>query len=161
MFQALDSRMCEHAGERKNPCRLGEPSNQRDGPAAVPCRKIYGLVDAACGRAVLDQLLQIANARDLRETPLVDARLKAILERDHQLDAFERAQAELLEGGRSAERAAVRESFEQGFECVAVAAGALELPRLNPVTDRAALQFLVPSVRGSSDVGQIDHVRMR
>ena len=76
---------------------------------------------------MLDQLLEIANARDLRETPLVDARLKAILERDHQLDAFERAQAELLEGGRSAKRAAVRESFEQA-ECVRRRRGALELP---------------------------------
>src|SRR5687768_16098594 len=142
MFQAVDSRMCEQTGEWKNPSRLGEPSNQRDRPAAVPCRKIYGLVDRFCGRAVLDQLLEIANARDLRETPLVDARLKAILERDHQLDAFERAQAELLEGGRSAERAAVRESFEQGFVCVRRRRGGARTAGLNPVTDRAALQFL-------------------
>ena len=91
---------------------------------------------------MLDQLLEIANARDLRETPLVNACLKAILERDHQLDAFERAQAELLEGGRSAERAAVRESFEQGFECVRRRRGGARTAGLNPVTDRAALQFL-------------------
>ena len=89
MFEPLDPAVCEDASERKNPGGLRQATNQRHGPAAVPGRKIYGLVDRLCRRASLDQLFQVTDAGDFREASLIDSCLKAILERDHQLDALE------------------------------------------------------------------------
>ena len=68
------------------------------GQRAVPRREVDRLVDrrSAVGPCSTS-CLQIADARGFREPSLVDARLKPILERDHQLDAFERAESELLE----------------------------------------------------------------
>ena len=65
---------------------------------------------------VFHEPAEIGNARHLGEASFVEARLKAIFQRHHQLDALQRAQAQLVEGRRSAHRAAVRESREQRLE---------------------------------------------
>ena len=71
----------------------------RTGQRAVPRREVDRLVDlGVCGAACSTSALadRRASAR-LGEARLVDARLEPILERHHQLDALERAEAQLLE----------------------------------------------------------------
>ncbi len=91
-----------------------------------------------------DQLLQLRDACRLREAPFVQSCLEAILERDHQLDPLERAEAELLERGGAADVAPVREARDERFEGVAGAGRDGRFARSHPVAQGAALQLARP-----------------
>ena len=69
---ACDRRRISVTGQRR--FQVGKSTGSSTGSVVVPS---------------LDQLLQVADAGDLREASFVDPRLKAILERDHQLDSLE------------------------------------------------------------------------
>ncbi len=75
---------------------------------------------------------------------LVDPRLEPVLERDHQLDAFERAQPELLERRGAADVAAAGEPADQRFERVALRRRQRLSAGIDPVADGRALQLLRP-----------------
>ena len=61
---------------------------------------------------------QVVNAAGFGEARFVDGCLKSIFERDHQLDALERAQAELLESRGPADLAAARKPRHESLERV-------------------------------------------
>ena len=144
--------MREHARERQDPGRLRQPPDRAHGPArgsttgSRPARRpapSAGGCSTSCFRS--------RDAGRLANRAFVDARLKPILERHHQLDALERAQPELLERracrsrrarGRSARSALRRESPRSG------ATGAA--PECTHSRIAARFSFRVPSVRGSS-----------
>ena len=91
------------------------------------------------------------------ERAFVDARLERVLERDHQLDALERAEPELLERrlrreirrGRRTSRPARR-----ARRCRAARARGAAPPLCTQSRIAARFSLRVPSVRGSSGSGQ-------
>ncbi len=92
--------MREDARQRHDPRRLRQSPDETHRPGAVPRRKLDRLLDGVGRRRRFDEPLQIGHARHFGEASLVEARLKAILESHHQLDAFERAQAQFVERRR-------------------------------------------------------------
>ena len=85
--------------ERQNPESAGSRAGTR---APATSRFHAGKSTGSAGggvavRRLFDQRSQLPTVARLGERALVDARLKRVLERDHQLDAIERAQPELLE----------------------------------------------------------------
>ena len=85
------------AGARA-PATNGSTSGTRPDP--LTRRRLFG----ACSTSVFSW----PRSRAHRERALVDARFERVLERDHQLDALERAQPQLFERGRGRELRAAR-----------------------------------------------------
>ena len=119
---------------------------------------------ASAASRLLDQLLAARRCSRLGEPRLVDARLKAILERDHQLDALERAQAELLERRRRRSSvAAARESSRSALRASPpVGAAAAPAAGLHPVANRARVSASAcPRCAAARRSATPTHVRMR
>ena len=81
-------------------------------------------------------------------------RLKGIFERHHQLDALERAQAELVDRRGRREAATARVFFDERSECVGASN---HVPRraalFDPLTDGRAFQFARAFRAGQLGVG--------
>ena len=80
----------EHARERQDPCGLGQSADDARRPRPIPGGELHRLVCVvvACDRC-FDQALEIGDAGRLAEAPFVDACLKPIFERNHQLHPLE------------------------------------------------------------------------
>ena len=134
----------------------------RTGPAAVPRREVDRLLDGFGGRRRFDELLEIGDAGGLGEPRLVDPRLEPVFERDHQLDPFERRQAELLERGRAADVTAARVPADQRLERIALRHGQRLAAGLHPVANGRAVSACACLRCAAARVpGQTEIVRMR
>ena len=152
--------------ERQDPGRQAE----RGGPRAPASARFHdgkstGSASAlGCRPAAVDQRAQVrrASAR-AGERAFVDARLEAILERHHQLDALERAQPELLERRRSARdrRAPAYFAISAFSRSCRPHARRGVAPLRTQSRIAARFSFRVPSVRGSSGSGQTMRLRIR
>ena len=107
----------------------------------------------ARGNNVGDQRLEIPDGLCRREARFVHGDLKRLLEREHQLDALERAQSELIDRRRCGDRASRGEATDDcGARCgshLAAARGASPDEASHSFNSRR-LSLRVPSVRGSS-----------
>ena len=107
MLAALDAQVREHARERQDPGGLRQrggraaPARRGSTTGSRPARSTSACSRRRCRRSCSQLGERLRASANLR---FVDARLELILERDHQLDALERAQAQLLERRRAARR---------------------------------------------------------
>jgi len=98
VFAALDAQPREHSRQRQNPERQVHASDRPRSPRSRPRREIdrFCRWDIARLRP-FHQLPELPDVARFGKRSLVDAGLERVLERDHQLHAFERAQPELFE----------------------------------------------------------------
>ena len=158
MLAAFDAHPREQTRERQNPGRQAGPADRPRRPRSVPRRKIDRLGRRrVAGRApARPACAGCAMSRASANSALVDRRLKGVLERDHQLHAIERAQAQLLD--RRVRRQIRRgprtsRSARPGDRCLP-RRGAAWPPATTQSRTTARFSFRVPSVRGSSRSGQ-------
>ena len=97
------------ARQRQDPGRQADAADRARRPRPVPRREVDRLGRRRVARRrALDERAQLAEVARFGERAFVDARLKRVLERHHQLDALERAQPELLERRRRRQIVAAR-----------------------------------------------------
>ena len=146
MLAALDADPREDARERQDPRRQA----RRAGSRAPASERFHdgnstgsaggGVAGRAPARRALRSCADVARAG---ERAFVDARLERVLERHHQLDAFERAQPELLERRRRRRRRRARRTSRPARPAI-VGAGRTArraAAALHPVANRRALQL--------------------
>jgi hypothetical protein len=115
---------CKDARQRQNPRGEAHPPQDTNRPPPIPRGKINGLADGVVERGrPAHQRFQIREAAGLGERRFIDRGLERVLERYHQLDTFERAQAKLVDRGISPQPSAARVSGEYGLERVAASGG--------------------------------------
>ena len=86
---------------------------RRTGQVRFHDGKSTGSATSACCRRGREERAQLVERLRAGELRFVDARLKLILERHHQLDALERAQPEPFDRGAAIERAPAGKFREQ------------------------------------------------
>ena len=108
VLAAVDPNPREQAGDRQDPGRQAGAADGARRPGPVPRRKFDRLEGCRAGLSALDDRAQGRQIARFGERVFVDARAEGILQRHHQLDPFQRAQAKLLERGRRREIGAAR-----------------------------------------------------
>ena len=100
MLAAFHANPREGARQRQNPGRQANAANRPGGPRSIPRRECHRLGrEQVAARRSVDKRAKLRKIARCGERPFVEARLEGILDRDHQLHALQRAEAELFEGG--------------------------------------------------------------
>ena len=103
--------------------------------------KSTGLGRRLGGRRAAHQILQVRDALRGRERGLVEGRLELLLERDHQLDALERAEPQLVDRGSLADGAPGSERRDDRLTGSPAGAPDGKRAGCDPVADLAPLQL--------------------
>ena len=123
MLEALDANPREHARERQDPGGQAQPPDQSHEGPPVPSRKVDRFGDLGLRRRLLEKGAHLGHRSRRRELRFVDARLQLVFERDHQLDALERAEPQVLERRAGVNLPATRESRHDVGDGIAAGCG--------------------------------------
>ena len=143
VLEAFDTKPGEDTSQRQNPGRKVDSSHDSGRQRSVPRGEVNRLDNRSVSRRRLfDERPQLRNIARRRERSFVDVRLKCVLERNHQLDTFERAQAKLLDRRLCGQILAARVFRKKLRHAVGRNAGSTGQPTgSQPLANRRALQF--------------------
>ena len=115
----------EQSRQRQKPRHVAQAAHRARPPRPVPRREVHRLgrgrlVGRLAGRLGAHQLLERGDVGGFGEGGLVNRPAESLLERDHQLDAFQRAEAQLVERRAAGHGASAGELRQQRLDARSV-----------------------------------------